>query len=128
MPIEVDGMLWKPGPGAIASADEFIRARSLIMDIHEAAPWSPWVQEDRAGEYETAMAVFGKWARTEPDFRQKTAEEYEAEHEQWLAALDARVAAEAARREQERTERKADHDAERAQARLACPGRCHQRA
>ncbi len=85
MPIEVDR---KPGPGAIASTDEFIRARSLIMDIHEAARWSPWAQEDRAGEYEGAMAIFGQWARPEPEFRQKTDEEHEAEHEQWLAGLE----------------------------------------
>ncbi len=85
--VEVDGKLWKPKPGATASAEEFTRARSLIMEIHELEQWNPWVREDRAGEYEAAIAVFGQWTRAEPGFRQKTNEEFQDEHEQWLTGL-----------------------------------------
>ena len=112
-------MLWKPVPGATASAGEFIAARSLIMEIHESAQWNPWVREDRAEEYEAAVVVFEQWTRAEPGFRQKTHEEFEAEQEQWWAGLDARVKAETARRERDHAERAAAYDPDRAQARLA---------
>lgn len=117
--IELDGMLWKPVPGATASAEEFEQARSLIVEIHALEAWSPWVAEDRASEYEAAVGVFKQWTRAEPWFRKKTHEELQAEHEQWLAGLDARVKAETARRQREQAARAASHDPERAQARLA---------
>jgi hypothetical protein len=101
MTIGVDAMLWKPKPGATASADEFIRARSLIMDIHESEQWNPWARGDLAAEYEAAIAIFGQWTRAEPGFRQKTREEFEAEHEQCRVGLDASIKADSARREQE---------------------------
>src|ERR1700691_5158222 len=116
MTIEVDGMLWKPRPGGVASAAEFTRARSLIMEIHRLDQWNPWIREDRAGEYEAALAVFGQWARAEPGFRQKTSEEVQAEHEQWLAGLDASTQAETAPRRQEQAARAAAHDPQRASA------------
>ncbi len=119
MTIEVDGMLWKRRPGGVASAAEFKQARSLMMEIHQLEEWNPWVREDRAGEYEAAVAVFGQWTRAEPGFRQKTHEEFRAEHEQWLAGLDARSKAEAVRCNQERAVRAAAYDPERAKARLA---------
>jgi hypothetical protein len=119
MTIEVDGMLWKPRPGGVACAAEFTKARSLIREIHRLEEWNPWVREDRAGEYEAAVAVFGQWTRAEPGFRQKTHEQFQAEHELWLADLQAGTKAEAARRSQERAARAAAYDPERAQARLA---------
>lgn len=112
-------MLWKPQPGSVASAAEFTRARSLIMEIHRSEPWNPWIREDRAEEYEAAFTVFGQWARAEPGFRQKTREEFRAEHDQWLADLDARTKAETARRRQEQAARAVAYDPERALARLA---------
>jgi hypothetical protein len=42
--------------------------------------------EDRAGEYDAALGIFGQWTRAEPEFCLKTAEELEAEIEQRLAA------------------------------------------
>lgn len=63
--------------------------------------------------------MFGQWTRAEPGFRQKTHEEFQAEHEQWLSGLDARSKAEASRRNQERAARVAAYDPERAKARLA---------
>jgi hypothetical protein len=119
MTIEVAGMLWKRRPGAVASAAEFAQARSLIMEIHQLEEWNPWVREDRTGEYEAAVAVFGQWTRAEPDFRQKTDEEIQAEHEQWRADLEISTKAEAVRRNQERAARAAAYDPEWAHARLA---------
>lgn len=71
------------------------------MDIHESEQWYPWARDDRAARYEAAIAIFGQWTRVEPGFRQKTREEFEAEHEQWRVGLDASIKAETARREQE---------------------------
>ncbi len=119
MTIELDSMLWRPRQGATVSGEEFAAARSLIMQIHEAVRWNPWVREDRAAEYAAAIAVFEQWTRAEPGFRQKTHKEFEAEHQLWQADLDARIKADTARREQEHTERAAWYDPGRAQARLA---------
>src|SRR5260221_11794052 len=119
MTIELDGMLWKPRQSATASGEEFAAARSLIMQIHEAAHWNPWVREDRAAEYGAAIAVFEQWTRAEPDFRQKTQDEFEAEHQQWQADLDTRIKTDTARRAQEHAERAACYDPGRAEARLA---------
>ena len=119
MTIELDGMLWKPEPSATASGEEFAAARSLIVEIHELERWNPWVREDRAAEYEAAVAIFGQWTRAEPGFWEKTHEEFQAEHELWLANLQASTKAEAARRSQERAARAAAYDPERVQARLA---------
>lgn len=108
-------MLWKPVPGATASAEEFARARSLIVEIHGLEEWNPWVREDRAGDYDAAAAVFGQWTRAEPGFGEEIRRRLEAEHERWLAGLDGRVQAAAARRERDRAARAASHDPERAQ-------------
>jgi hypothetical protein len=119
MTVEVDGMLWKPRPGATASAVEFTQARSLMMEILALEAWNPWVIEDRAQEYEAAMAVFGQWTRAEPGFRRKTPAELQADHERWLADVRATTKAETARCDQERAARAASYDPKRARARLA---------
>jgi hypothetical protein len=113
--IEVDGLLWKPRPGASSSSEEFRRARSLILEIHRDASWNPWVNEDRAQEYEQATAVFDQWTRAEPEFRPWTAEELDA----WMAARDAEFRAGVAERDRQRAARVALYDEGREQARLA---------
>jgi hypothetical protein len=89
MTVDVDGMLWKPLPRATASAAEFTQARSLVMEILALETWNPWVMEDRAEEYEAALGVFAQWTRAEPGFRRKTRAELDADHERWLAGLEA---------------------------------------
>src|SRR6266851_4377997 len=116
MTIEVDGMLWKPLPGATASATEFAHARSLVMEILALEPWNPWVMDDRAAEFEAALAVFGQWTRAEPGFGRKTPAELQAEHEQWLADQEVTTKAETARRHQERAARAASYEPERVRA------------
>lgn len=112
-------MLWKPRPGAVASGAEFTQARALMMEIHQSERWNPWIVEDRAGEYEAAVAVFEQWTRAGPGIRRKTAEEFQVAHERWLAGLDTRIEAETSRRDQERAARAAACDPERVRARLA---------
>jgi hypothetical protein len=77
--IEVDGKRWVPVPGSTATAEEFIAALSLLHDIHQQIRWSPWVIQDRAGEYDVALKVCGQWTSAEPELPGKTLEEYEAE-------------------------------------------------
>jgi hypothetical protein len=48
--IELDGLLWKPAPGAAVTAEEFLAARSLIGEIHQSLWWNPWVLTDRAAD------------------------------------------------------------------------------
>lgn len=92
MAIEVDGLLWEPGPGATASAEEFARARSLILGIHEEMRWNPWVWQDRAVDHGVALDVFVEWGGAEPGFRTRTVEEINAEREQRLAGINAEAA------------------------------------
>jgi hypothetical protein len=117
--IEVDGMLWKPVPGATVSAEEFVEARALIREIHRLERPSPWAMDDRAQECNAAMGVFGRWTRAEPEFQRKTTEEHEADLERRLAEADAQAAEEMAQAENDRAERAARFDPERAQAPLA---------
>ena len=66
MIIEVDGMLWRPVPGASASADKFIQAGSLIHEIYEQRRWNPWLIEDRAKEHDDALKICEQWTRARP--------------------------------------------------------------
>jgi hypothetical protein len=113
--IEVDGLPWKPRPGATCSSEEFRWARSLILEIHRDAAWNPWVREDRTQELKQAMGVFEQWTRAEPDFRPWTAEELDAQ----MAGRDAEFQAHQAERDRQRTARVALYDAGQEQARLA---------
>lgn len=119
MTIELDGERWKPVSDPAASVEDFVAARALIHEIHQQALWSPWALQDRAGEYDAALAVCGQWTRTEPKPPSKTLEEYEAEFEQRLADADARFLAAEAQAEKDRAERAKHYDQDRDQARLA---------
>jgi hypothetical protein len=119
--IEVDGKRWEPVPGATVTAEEFSAARFLIAQVHQQARWSPWVMQDRAGEYDAALAALGQWTSIDPAPPGKTMEEREAALEQRLAGADARFLAEQAQAQAEadRAGRACLYDPERAQARLA---------
>jgi hypothetical protein len=90
MPLELDGFLWKPKPGTTVTAEEFVRARSVMRDIHRAVEWNPWVQEDRAEEYAAALEVIGQWTRPEPGYRPQSPEELRSTIDQQVAADRAR--------------------------------------
>ncbi|WP_148043425.1 hypothetical protein [Flexivirga caeni] len=113
-PLEHDGKLWKPQPDATSSADEFIAARALFIEISEDSLWNPWVRNERRDELETAMAVMAQWTRAEPGHRMMTMK-------QWDARQARRDKASARQRERDKERRERDkerHDPERAAARL----------
>ena len=113
----MDGKRWVPVPDATATAEEFIAALSLLHETHQQIRWSPWVMQDRAGEYDAALKVCGEWTSAEPESPGKTLEEYEAELEQRMAEADARFLAAEAQAEKDRAERAEHYDEDRAQAR-----------
>jgi hypothetical protein len=112
--IEHGGLLWMPKRGATATAEEFVAARSLIVDLHEDAGWNPWVLEDRAVDLEQAEVVFGQWRRAEPGFRPMTMKHWEAREARWNREFERARAVEAKTRE----ERKQHYDDRSANARL----------
>lgn len=120
MTVELDGKRWEPVPGGTATAEDFIAARSLLHEIHQQCLWSPWVMQDRAGDYDAALNICGQWTYSDdPAAPRKTLEETEAEIEQRLAEVDARFLADDAQAVQDRAGRAEHYDPERAQARLA---------
>jgi len=117
--IEVARKRWVPVPDSTATAKEFTAALALMHEIHQQARWSPWVMQDRAGEYDAALKVCGQWTSAEPEPPGKTLEEYEAELDQRMAEADAWFLAAEAQAEKDRAERAQHYDQDRAQARLA---------
>jgi hypothetical protein len=120
MTVERDGKCWEPVPGATATAEDFLAARSLLDEIHQQCLWSPWVMQDRAADYDAALKTCGQWTSgDDPGTPHKTVDECEAELEQRLAEADARFLAAEAQAEHDRAERAEHYDPGRAQARLA---------
>jgi hypothetical protein len=76
--IEVDGMLWKPRPGATASAEQFVAARTLFIELNNDARWNPWVRDERATDIDAAVEVMGQWQRAEPGHRHLSLKQWEA--------------------------------------------------
>lgn len=109
-----DGLIWKRRRSATATAEEFVDARTLFIQIHEDAEWNPWVLDDRAPEIERAVAVMREWQRAEPGFRLRQLDEVKAE---WAQEDEAR-AAQIAEERQARERRKADYDPGLEQSRL----------
>ncbi|TVY99989.1 hypothetical protein EAS64_38535 [Trebonia kvetii] len=122
MTLELDGFLWKPKPGTAVTAEEFIRSRSVMQEIHRAVEWNPWVQEDRAEEYTAALEAIAQWTRAEPGSLPQSAEELRSEIDRQVAADRARRDAEREKAKQERAEQAASYDRQRAEARLALLG------
>ncbi len=57
--IQQDGMLWRPRPGATASAEAFIAARTLFIELHDDAMWNPWIRDERAADIDVPAEVMG---------------------------------------------------------------------
>ena len=79
--IEHDRMLWKPNSGATATAEEFIAARKLFIELNTDSRWNPWAREDRAADIDAAQAIMEQWERAEPGHHTLTDEEFEV----WMA-------------------------------------------
>lgn len=60
--IEIDSMLWKPKPGATATAEEFIAARMLFGEINRDGRWNPWLLDERRTELDEAIALMDRFA------------------------------------------------------------------
>lgn len=112
-------MFWQPVSGATATAEEFLRARSLIAGVHQALHWNPWLLDDHAGELAAAQEVCAQWTRAEPGGRPASLEELEAGYERRMTEAEARFEACEAQAERDRAGRAARYDPGRAQARLA---------
>jgi hypothetical protein len=113
--IEHDGMLWKPERGATTTADEFITARNLFLELNEDSRWNPWVREDRSADISAALEIMDQWQRAEPGHRMLTIDEFEAK----MAKRQRERKQRRAERDAERVARKPKYDPERAHARLA---------
>ena len=112
--IEHDGMLWKPRRGATASAEEFIAARTLFIELHDDAMWNPWIRDERAADIDAAAEVMGQWQRAEPGHRHMSLRQWEAQQARRERNREQRRAKDEARRERD----KARYDEERCTARL----------
>jgi hypothetical protein len=119
MTVEAGGECWEPVPGATVTAQEFIAARSVIDEIHQQIRWSPWGLQDRAGDYDAALAACGQWATIGPQPPPRTLEQYQAELDQRLAAAQARLEARQTQAARHRAVHAGHYDPERAAARLA---------
>lgn len=113
--IEHDGMLWKPRRGSTTTAEEFIAARTLFMDLNEDAMWNAWVRDERSEDIDRAAEVMGTWQRAEPGHRHLTLKQWEAQQKRREGAR----AREREKQDKLRESRKPSYDTEKSEARLA---------
>jgi hypothetical protein len=112
--IEHDRMLWKPRTGATATAEEFIAARTLFIELHHDATWNPWIRDERAVDIDRAAEVMGQWERAEPGHRHLSIKQWEAQQARRERKREEQRAKDETRREGD----KARYDEERSSARL----------
>lgn len=112
--IEHDGMLWKPRTGATATAQEFIAARTLFIELHHDATWNPWIRDERAVDIDRAAEVMGQWQRAEPGHRHMSIKQWEAQQARRERKREEQRAKDETRREGD----KVRYDEERSSARL----------
>lgn len=55
--IQHDGMLWKPRGGATASAEEFIAARTLFVELNNDAMWNSWIRDGREADVDQSVEI-----------------------------------------------------------------------
>ncbi|HXC78575.1 MAG TPA: hypothetical protein VNU19_16185 [Candidatus Acidoferrum sp.] len=113
--IEHDGRKWKPRRGSTATAEEFIAARALFLELHADARWNPWVLDDHEADLEQAMHVMDQWTRAESNFRRLTAKQFDARMARWERQYQTDRVKVDERRDRDR----ARYDPEREAARLA---------
>jgi hypothetical protein len=106
--------LWKPRPGARASAAEFVGARTRIVEVMDEQDWNPWNRPALDAELDTLTVVFEQWTRAESGFRRLTDDELEDRLDAAAARTTARIETERKARE----ERASRYDEALATARL----------
>ena len=112
--IEHDGMLWKPRRGATASADDFIAARTLFIELNHDAVWNPWIRDEREADIDGAAEVMSLWQRAEPGHRHLSLKRWEAQQARRDRQREKQRTKDEARRERD----KARYDEQRSTARL----------
>jgi hypothetical protein len=112
--IEHDGMLWKPRRGATASADDFIAARTLFIELNHDAVWNPWIRDEREADIDGAAEVMCLWQRAEPGHRHLSLQRWEAQQARRDREREKQRTKDEARRERDRGR----YDEQRSTARL----------
>jgi len=112
--IEHDGMLWKPRRGATASAEEFIAARALFIELNNDAVWNPWVRDERAADIDESVEVMSQWQRAEPGHRHLSLKQWESRQARRERQRQQQRAKDEARRDRD----KGRYDEQRSTARL----------
>ncbi len=112
--ITVDGLLWKPKAGCTSTADEFVHARRVFIELHARSTWNPWEEHDRAAEVRKLEDVMCQWTRAEPGHRYLTREELDAHP----AELDAKFERKWKERKRLQASRVSSYDEARYEARL----------
>lgn len=105
--------IWKPRRGATASAEEFITARTLFIELNHDAVWNPWVCDELAADIDEATEVMSQWQRAEPGHRHLSLKQWETQRARRERERDQR-----ARDEARRDHYKARYDELRSTARL----------
>ena len=100
--IEHDGMLWKPRRGATASAEEFIAARTLFIELNHDAMWNPWIRDEREADIDAAAEIMGQWQRAEPGHRHLSLKQWEAQQARRERKREQQRAKDEARRERDK--------------------------
>ncbi|MEO6700546.1 MAG: hypothetical protein ABI140_18365, partial [Jatrophihabitantaceae bacterium] len=113
--VEHDGLHWKPKSGATATAEEFVAARTRILQLQLDSHWNPWVMDDHVADWDAAVEVFEQWTRAEPEFRPKTSWQVDA----WMARMDREFEAKQKRQDREHERNKMRYDPQREEARLS---------
>ena len=112
--IEHDGMFWKPRRGSTASAQEFIAARTLFIELNQDAVWNPWIRDEREAELDEAAEIMSQWQRAEPGHRHLGTKQWEARQARRERQREQQRVKDAARRERDM----ARYDEPRSTARL----------
>lgn len=112
--IEHDGMLWKPRRGSTTTAEEFIAARTLFIELNDDAAWNAWIRDERKDDIDRAAEVMSTWQRGEPGHRQMSLKQWEAQQ----ARREKARQREREKQKKLRESRQPSYDAERAEARL----------
>lgn len=100
--IEHDGLLWKPRRGAPASAEEFIAARNLLIEINREATWNPWIRDERKADIDRAAEVMRQWQRAESGHRHLSLKQWEAQQARRERQREKQRLADEARRERDK--------------------------
>lgn len=107
-------MLWKPRRGATASAEAFISARTLFIELNHEAVWNPWIRDERKADIDGAAEIMGQWQRAEPGHRHLSLKQWEAQQARRERQQEKQHAKDDARRERD----KERYDEQRSTARL----------